>query len=201
MATKVFCPWNWQYSLENSIFTFMKQLSISWDGSLQTFDGIIKARTSSVTILSKECNWQLKPERNTWNLDGLGLSISIRSETFSKVTKMIIDSKVAVLSVIMKAPFSDHFQNRKSEVNRFHLLQKKFVKLVTPSMLSNRSKLQVSIFNTSPISTKCDITVRTSKLLRHIIPPEKICPKLFTALIRVSFQLNTHFTRLLGKRC
>lgn len=70
-------------------------------------DGIIKARTSSVTILSKECNWQFKPERNTWNLDGLGLSISIRSETFSKVTKIIIDYKVAVLSVIMKAPFSN----------------------------------------------------------------------------------------------
>ena len=89
-------------------------------------DGIIKARTSSVTILSKECNWQLKPERNTWNLDGLGLSISIRSETFSKVTKIIIDSKVAVLSVIMKAPFSNGAnrswnttslkENRKSEV-------------------------------------------------------------------------------------
>ena len=89
-------------------------------------DGIIKARTSSVTILSKECNWQFKPERNTWNLDGLGLSISIRSETFSKVTKIIIDSKVAVLSVIMKAPFSNGAnrswnttslkENRKSEV-------------------------------------------------------------------------------------
>ena len=89
-------------------------------------DGIIKARTSSVTILSKECNWQFKPERNTWNLDGLGLSISIRSETFSKETKMIIDSKVAVLSVIMKAPFSNGAnrswnttslkENRKSEV-------------------------------------------------------------------------------------
>ena len=89
-------------------------------------DGIIKARTSSVTILSKECNWQFKPERNTWNLDGLGLSISIRSETFSKVTKIIIDSKVAVLAVIMKAPFSNGAnrswnttslkQNRKSEV-------------------------------------------------------------------------------------
>ena len=89
-------------------------------------DGIIKARTSSATILSKECNWQLKPERNTWNLDGLGLSISIRSETFSKVTKIIIDSKVAVLSVIMKAPFSNGAnrswnttslkENRKSEV-------------------------------------------------------------------------------------
>ena len=89
-------------------------------------DGIIKARTSSVTILSKECNWQFKPERNTWNLDGLGLSISIRSEAFSKVTKIIIDSKVAVLSVIMKAPFSNGAnrswnttslkENRKSEV-------------------------------------------------------------------------------------
>ena len=88
-------------------------------------DGIIKARTSSVTILSKECNWQFKPERNKWNLDGLGLSVSIRSETFSKVTK-IIDSKVAVLSVIMKAPFSNGAnrswnttslkENRKSEV-------------------------------------------------------------------------------------
>lgn len=89
-------------------------------------DGIIKARTSSVTILSKECNWQFKPERNTWNLDGLGLSISIRSETFSKVTKIIIDYKAVVLSVIMKAPFSNGAnrswnttslkENRKSEV-------------------------------------------------------------------------------------
>ena len=42
-------------------------------------------------------------------------------------------------------------------------------------MLSNRSNLplcQVSMFNTSPISTKCD--VRTCKLLRHIIPLEEI---------------------------
>ena len=40
-------------------------------------------------------------------------------------------------------------------------------------MFSNRSNLplcQVSMFNTSPISTKCDITVRTCKHLRHIIP-------------------------------
>ena len=28
-----------------------------------------------------------------------------------------------------------------------------------------------------------------------------IWPKLFTALIRVIFQINTHFTHLLGKRC
>ena len=30
------------------------------------------------------------------------------------------------------------------------------------------------MFNTSPISTKCDVTVRTCKLLRHIIPLEEI---------------------------
>ena len=30
------------------------------------------------------------------------------------------------------------------------------------------------MFNTSPISTKCDITVRTCKLLRRIIPLEEI---------------------------
>ena len=44
-------------------------------------------------------------------------------------------------------------------------------------MLSNRNNLpscQVSMFNTSPISRKCDITVRTCKLLRHIIPLEEI---------------------------
>ena len=44
-------------------------------------------------------------------------------------------------------------------------------------MLSNRSNLpscQVSVFKTSPISRKCDITVRTCKLLRHIIPLEEI---------------------------
>ena len=32
----------------------------------------------------------------------------------------------------------------------------------------------VAMFNTSPISTKCDITVRTCKLLRRIIPLEEI---------------------------
>ena len=44
-------------------------------------------------------------------------------------------------------------------------------------MLSNRNKpplCQVSMFNTSPISRKCDITVRTCKLLRHIIALEEI---------------------------
>ena len=43
-------------------------------------------------------------------------------------------------------------------------------------MLSNRSNLplcQVLMFNTSPISTKCNITVRTCKLLWHI-PLEEI---------------------------
>ena len=45
------------------------------------------------------------------------------------------------------------------------------------AVLSNRSNLpscQVSMFNTSPISRKCDITVRTCKLLRHIIALEEI---------------------------
>ena len=44
-------------------------------------------------------------------------------------------------------------------------------------MLSHRSNLpscQVSMFNTPPITRKCDITVRTCKLLRHIIPLEEI---------------------------
>ena len=44
-------------------------------------------------------------------------------------------------------------------------------------MFSNRSNpplCQVSMINTSPISRKCDITVRTCKLLRHIIPLEEI---------------------------
>ena len=44
-------------------------------------------------------------------------------------------------------------------------------------MISNRSNpplCQVSMFSTSPISRKCDITVRTCKLLRHIIPLEEI---------------------------
>ena len=71
-------------------------------------------------------------------------------------------------------------------------------------MLSNRSNLpscQVSMFNTSPISRKCDITVRTCKLLRHIIPLEEIDRNCFTALIRVIFRVNAHFTHLLGKRC
>ena len=72
------------------------------------------------------------------------------------------------------------------------------------TMLSNRSNLPlclVSMFNTSPISTKCDITVLTRKLLRYIMPLEENWPKLFTALIRVMFQINTHFTHLFGKRC
>ena len=44
-------------------------------------------------------------------------------------------------------------------------------------MLSNRSNLpscKVLMFNTSPISRECDITVRTCKLLLHIIPLEEI---------------------------
>ena len=56
-------------------------------------------------------------------------------------------------------------------------------------MFSNRSNpplRQVSMFNTSPISRKCDITVRTCKLLRHIIPLEEIdrnCLQLSYALL------------------
>ena len=56
-------------------------------------------------------------------------------------------------------------------------------------MFSNRSNpplCQVSMFNTSPISRKCDIIVRTCKLLRHIIPLEEIdrnCLQLSYALL------------------
>ena len=52
---------------------------------------------------------------------------------------------------------------------------------------------QVSMFSTSPMSTKCD---RALLLCAH-----GIWAKLFTALISVIFQINTHFTDLLGKRC
>ena len=67
-------------------------------------------------------------------------------------------------------------------------------------MLPNRSNLplcQVSMFNTSPISRKCDITVRTCKLLRHIIPLEEIdrnCLQLsyalFFGLIHISLTFS-----------
>lgn len=67
-------------------------------------------------------------------------------------------------------------------------------------MLSNRSNpplCQVSMFNTSPISRKCDITVRTCKLLRHIIALEEIdrnCLQLsyalFFGLIHISLTFS-----------
>ena len=67
-------------------------------------------------------------------------------------------------------------------------------------MLPNRSNLplcQVSMFNTSPISRKCDITVRTCKLFRHIIPLEEIdrnCLQLsyalFFGLIHISLTFS-----------
>ena len=67
-------------------------------------------------------------------------------------------------------------------------------------MFSNRSNpplCQVSMFNTSPISRKCDITVRTCKLLRHIIPLEEIdrnCLQLsyalFFGLIHISLTFS-----------
>ena len=67
-------------------------------------------------------------------------------------------------------------------------------------MCSNRSNpplCQVSMFNTSPISRKCDITVRTCKLLRHIIPLEEIdrnCLQLsyalFFGLIHISLTFS-----------
>ena len=67
-------------------------------------------------------------------------------------------------------------------------------------MLSNRSNpplCRVSMFNTSPISRKCDITVRTCKLLRHIIPLEEInrnCLQLsyalFFGLIHISLTFS-----------
>ena len=67
-------------------------------------------------------------------------------------------------------------------------------------MLSNRSNpplCQVSMFNTPPISRKCDITVRTCKLLRHIIPLEEIEPNclqlsyaLFFGLIHTSLTFS-----------
>ena len=72
--------------------------------------------------------------------------------------------------------------------------------LTSETMLSNRSNLplcQVSMFNTSPISRKCDITVRTCKLLRHIIPLEEIdrnCLQLsyalFFGLIHISLTFS-----------
>ena len=53
------------------------------------------------------------------------------------------------------------------------------------------------MFNTSPISRKCDITVRTCKLLRHIIPLEEIdrnCLQLsyalFFGLIHISLTFS-----------
>ena len=63
-------------------------------------------------------------------------------------------------------------------------------------MLSNRSNLplcQVSMLNTLPISRKCDITVRTCKLLRHITPLEEIdrnCLQLSYALFQL-FQFRS----------
>ena len=67
-------------------------------------------------------------------------------------------------------------------------------------MFSNRSNpplCQVSMFDTSPISRKCDITVRTCKLLRHIIPLEEIdrnCLQLsyalFFGLIHISLTFS-----------
>ena len=67
-------------------------------------------------------------------------------------------------------------------------------------MLSNRSNpplCQVPMFNTSPISRKCDITVRTCKLLRHIIALEEIdrnCLQLsyalFFGLIHISLTFS-----------
>ena len=67
-------------------------------------------------------------------------------------------------------------------------------------MLSNRSNpplCQVSMFNTSPISRKCDITVRTCKLFRHIIPLEEtdrnclqLSYALFLGLIHISLTFS-----------
>ena len=59
-------------------------------------------------------------------------------------------------------------------------------------MLFDRSNLplcQVSMFNTSPISTKCDITVRTFKLLRHIIPLEEFDRNCLQLLYALFFRL------------
>lgn len=49
----------------------------------------------------------MKTERNTRGLYGIGLLISIRVETFSKVAKMISESKVVVLSAVKNVPFSN----------------------------------------------------------------------------------------------
>ena len=72
--------------------------------------------------------------------------------------------------------------------------------LTSETLLSNRSNLplyQVSMFNTSPISRKCDISMRTCKLLRHIIPLEEIdrnCLQLsyalFFGLIHISLTFS-----------
>ena len=72
--------------------------------------------------------------------------------------------------------------------------------LTSETMFSNRSNLplcQVSMFNTSPISTKCDITVPTCKLLRHIIPLEEfdrnclqLSYTLFFGLIHISLTFS-----------
>ena len=64
--------------------------------------------------------------------------------------------------------------------------------LTSETMLFDRSNLplcQVSMFNTSPISTKCDITVRTFKLLRHIIPLEEFDRNCLQLLYALFFRL------------
>ena len=67
-------------------------------------------------------------------------------------------------------------------------------------MLFDRSNLplcQESMFNSSPISTKCDFTVRTCKLLRHIIPLEEIdlnCLQLLYALFFSSIHISPTFS-------
>lgn len=83
---------------------YFHKASISWDRSFQTW-----CNNETLPIFSdgrRKNTKQLKSQRNKWHPYCLGLSISMKSETFSKVTIMISDSKVVILSAIMKAPFS-----------------------------------------------------------------------------------------------
>lgn len=83
---------------------YFHKASTSWDRSLQTWRNNKTLRIFSDGL--RKNTKQLKTQRNTWNLYCFGLSISIKSEIFSNVTKTISDSKVVILSAIMKAPFS-----------------------------------------------------------------------------------------------
>ena len=58
-ATNIFCLWNWQYTLENSIFTFIKQAFLEMDRWKS--DEIMKACASSVTDIKRmQKSWKLR---------------------------------------------------------------------------------------------------------------------------------------------